>query len=458
MDIRGGLATTVAVLVAATWGTSLSQAAPSCVPVEPGHTRTLLDRVPVLVSARMTATQDGGVVIAFASYRGTREFPGSNFSVLALDQSGCVRWRASLPGPWPIARPVQADAGSIVVASATLGNGEPRGAGGLRVYTLSAATGRLLHRDVFPSLASSTGHAPTVLGDRHGDIAVVLATIEASGPPRGGTPVTIKLTRRARAPRWGRQVIARANIQPPAAVARSNGEMVVGYPRKDRFWVRTGTVAGRLGPPMDAGPVAGNFKPAAVALGPNGTIAAVWQSGTYHRPWRLRAAIRPAGAERFARFAQLGLGTSFIAESSPGVKVGADGQVTAAFFAPSGAPGGQRVMCANATPTGRFGAAHQVALGGPLNPLDQAPMLFGPANSGAVLTSMPNGDSLTHSLVTVGAGCHPRSSAPLDPGAGFPQQAVIDSRRRTWVLGQDLYGASTSARRRLLLTIGAPAR
>jgi hypothetical protein len=113
-------------------------------------------------------------------------------------------------------------------------------------------------------------------------------------------------------------------------------------------------------------------------------------------------------------------------------------------------------MCANATPAGRFGPARQIALGGPLNLLDQAPMIFGPAASAEVVTSMPNGDAITSSLVAVDPGCSPRAPRPLDPAAGIPEQAVIDAQGRTWVLGQDRAGASISGRRALLITVGAP--
>jgi hypothetical protein len=272
--------------------------------------------------------------------------------------------------------------------------------------------------------------------------------------------VTLKLTRHAHAARWSRQVIARSNTQPPAAMARPDGTMVVGYPRGGRFLVRTGTVAGRLGAPADAGPVSSNFQGAGIAVGQDGTIATLWQSATYSRPWRLRAAVRPPTARTFAPFAQLGFDSgrgSFFGRAAPAVRVGSTGGVTVAFTAPSATtPGDRRTMCANATPAGRFGPARQIALGGPLNLLDQAPMIFGPAASAKVVTSMPNGDAITSSLVTVDPGCSPRAPRPLDPAAGIPEQAVIDAQGRTWVLGQDRAGASISGRRALLITVGAP--
>jgi hypothetical protein len=130
--------------------------------------------------------------------------------------------------------------------------------------------------------------------------------------------------------------------------------------------------------------------------------------------------------------------------------------VTAGFVAPSATPGGQRVMCARATSAGRFGAARQVALGGPLNVLDQPPMLFGPLDSAAVVASVPNDTGYTTSLVGVDASCAPHGSQSLDPASGSPQQAAVDSRGRTWVLGQNLDGASVSGHRDLLLTIASP--
>jgi hypothetical protein len=443
MDIRGAAATTGVVLAATLWGASASQAAASCPPVPPGQTRTLLDRVPTLVAAHMTATGDGGAVIAFASYRGTREFPGRDFTVLALDSSGCMRWRASLPGPWPIARPALAGPGSIVVASAADKDPERRIAGGLRVYTLSASSGRILRRDVFPSLASSSGFAPTLVGDRRGDVAVVLTTVGRSGP------VPLKLTHPAGARRWSHQVIGRSNTQFLAAMARSDGAMVVGYPRGGRFWVRAGTVAGRLGAPTDAGPISRNFRAGDIALGADGTVAAVWEATTYSHPWRLRAAVRPAMATRFAPFAQLGFAASrrntFFGASSPTVRVGAGGRVTVGFNAPGQPPVALRVLCASTTPAGRFARARQIAAEASGDPFAPASIIFGPAGSAAVLTG---------SVVTVGAGCEPGSPEPLSPVAGTLRQALIDARGRVWVLGQD--GPSVSSRRPLQLTIGSP--
>lgn len=88
-----------------------------------GVPRTLFERVPIVMSAQMAATRDGGAVIAFSSYDGTPEFPDANFTVLALDSTGCARWRASLRGLF-LARPIQPDPRSIVVASGTI-SGEP---------------------------------------------------------------------------------------------------------------------------------------------------------------------------------------------------------------------------------------------------------------------------------------------------------------------------------------------
>jgi hypothetical protein len=312
---------------------SLAAAQP-CEPARPGVPRTLFERVPIVMSAQMAATSDGGAVIAFSSYDGTREFPDPNFTVLALDSSGCVRWRTSLRGQF-LARPIQPDPRSIVVASGTI-SGEP-----LRIYTLSARTGRVQQTDTFRSLNAI---GTTLLADRRGNLAVTLASA-------GEGPQTLKLTRRAGSTRWAHQVINDSNIQAPAAMARPSGEMVVGYPRRGRFLIRRGTVAGVLGRATDAGPVTGNFKPSAVALGRDGSIAAVWQSVTYRAPWRLRAAVRPAGATRFARFAQLGFGGagSFLGATPPAVRVGAGGRVVIGFAT------GEAFMCANATRAGRFG-------------------------------------------------------------------------------------------------------
>ena len=239
-------------------------------------------------------------MLAFSSYRGSAEFPASRFTVMALDASGCERWRVSLRGDDPLSAPVQPDAATIVIGSATV---VPRGgAGALTLHTLSATTGRVLRRDVFAALPLVTGIAPTLLASRRGDVAAVLAT----RAPGGSAGVTVRLSRRAGATRWERHEIARGSTSAPAAAVRPDGRMVVGYPRRGRFVVRAGPLTGRLGAAADAGPVSANFRTAAVALGADGTAAAVWESTTYSLPWRLRAAVRPAGRARFARYAELG--------------------------------------------------------------------------------------------------------------------------------------------------------
>jgi hypothetical protein len=80
-------------------------------------------------------------------------------------------------------------------------------------------------------------------------------------------------------------------------------------------------------------------------------------------------------------------------------------------------------------------------------------MLFGPADSSGSVTLTRDGNA----LVTAGTGCRAPSSLVLDPrDAGWPEQAVIDSQGRTWLLGQTRRDAA--ARRPLLLTITAPIR
>jgi hypothetical protein len=110
-------------------------------------------------------------------------------------------------------------------------------------------------------------------------------------------------------------------------------------------------------------------------------------------------------------------------------------------------------MCANATPAGHFGPSRQVAAGRSLDPLDMAPMIFGRADSAAIVTSTFNDDTLVNSLVTVGAGCEARSPELLDPAA-WPRRAMSDARGRIWLLGQSVGGVSHRAP--LLLTITAP--
>jgi hypothetical protein len=426
MTIRRALTSAALIAAVSAIGASPAAAQP-CEPARPGVPRTLFERVPIVMSAQMAATRDGGAVIAFSSYDGTPEFPDANFTVLALDSSGCARWRASLRGQF-LARPIQPDARSIVVASGTI-SGEP-----LRIYTLSARTGGVLRTDVFRSLNAI---GTTLLADRRGNLAVTLASA-------GESPQTLKLTRRAGSTRWARQVINDSNIQAPAANARPSGEMVVGYPRRGRFLIRTGTVAGALGRPADAGPVTGNFKPSAVALGRDGSIAAVWQSVTYNAPWRLRAAVRPPGARRFSRFAQLGFGGagSFLGATPPAVRVGAGGRVVIGFAT------GEAFMCANATRAGRFGRPRRIAAGGVADS-DLPAMMFEPAGSGTIVASTSGGTG----LLRVGAGCDPRGQEPLDPGAGMPQQAAIDARGRTWVLGQPRRVADVGVPEDLRLTI-----
>src|SRR3954447_10697255 len=86
MTIRRALTAAALTVAISAIGPSAAAAEP-CEPARPGVPRTLLERVPIVMSAQMAATRDGGAVIAFSSYDGTPEFPDANFTVLALDHS-----------------------------------------------------------------------------------------------------------------------------------------------------------------------------------------------------------------------------------------------------------------------------------------------------------------------------------------------------------------------------------
>lgn len=431
-------------------------AARQCTPARLGEARALLDRVPGVAEARMAPMRDGGVVTAFWSYRAARGFPAGRFTVIAVGAAGCLRWRASLPGPWPITQPLQVDARSIVVAAGTT---SASGVGPLRIFTLSAATGRVLRTDVFAAFPQITLIAPTIVGDRRGDVAVVFASEQPIGSRGRVRPVTVKLARRAQTRRWTREVIAHANLRPPAAAAGLDGTMVVAYPQHHRFWVRVGTVAGRLGRPVDAGPVLGNLQDSKVALATNGTMAAVWETASNDGPWHVRAAVRPAGNAAFAPFADLATATRRAAGALPALHLSDDGAATVGYFEAATSTRGELVQefgtrgvrCAQATPSGRFGGTRLVVAAGPSS--DDVPaMLFGPAGRSTVVALMPEDKA----VVTAASGCRVTGSVALDPSTnGWPEQAVIDTRGRTWVIGQTR--RDTGARRPLLLTIVAPA-
>jgi len=435
--IQTGVTMTAAILVAVTSGAILgeqahadgAERAPSCVPAQPGRPGVLLDRVPELLSAQMAAVGDGGVVIAFKPFRGSSEFPHARFTVLALDASGCVRWRRSLTGFWSLAGPVQAGPGSIVVAANT--PNDARGGDQLRVYTLSSATGRVLRRDAFSS-ATAKLDALRLVGDRRGNVAVVHPTSLRIG----GSPVTVKLARRAGSTRWRRQVIARGNTQAPAVAARADGRMVVGYPSGGRFRVRTGTVAGRLGAPVDAGPVQ-RFQGSAIALGQDGTVAAAW-----HSPLHLHIAVRPRAAMRFSRptrFAADDGGNLF--DGKPAADIAPDGRVTVGFDVVDAA-NTRHLRCTSAGPGGRFTDPRRVA-----DAAWPVGLIFGPGNVAATVTSTATADA----VVAVGAGCRARAVAAPAPAVAPPLQAAIDSRARVWLLRQQR--GSFGSRGPLLLTI-----
>lgn len=426
-------------------------AAPACPPPAPGGSRTLLDAVPRVVATRLAPLPGGGMVLAFSSYRGSREFPGTRVTVLALDARGCRRWRASLRGGWPIARPVAPRGGSVVLAtSATSG-----GTGSLALTTLSAATGRVLRRDLFASLPLTNGIAPTLLSDRRGDVMAVFATSERISRSRS-RPVMVLLSRRAGRSGWVRRVVARNNSSAPAAAARSDGAVVVAYPRRGRLRVRRGSMTGRLGRSADAGPVTSNFRSADLALGADGTVAAVWESTTYSAPWRLRAAVRAPKARRFARSVALGVlpgvpGT-LLTPAPARVRVGATGRVTVGYAVPDGTRGEQRAMCVTAGSSGRFGA--RVPIGGAWEGGGEiAAMLFGPGASAAAVptTATADGERLVSTVVGMDAACRIGDRTAIADAAGPAVESAIDERRRVWVLGQQR--GSVSARRPLVLTI-----
>jgi hypothetical protein len=440
-----------AVVAGALCGASFAEAsaaAPACAQVAPGTARTLLERVPTMISSPMTPTADGGAVIAFASYRGSEEFSHARFTVLGLDPAGCTRWRVSLPGEWPLTRPLQAGAGTIVAGASTRR--------GLGIYTLSAATGRVLHDDVFASLSPASGNAPTLVADARGNVAALLATRRSAGADGRSEAVTVKLTRPAHATRWTRTVVARSNTSDPAAAALPDGRMVVGYPRRGRFWVRLGTVAGNLGAPRDAGPITANFRGADVALGKDGTVAAVWESTTYSRPWRLRAAVLPATARRFAPSVLLGAspgrsGTLFT-PAPAAAHVGDGGLVTIGFAVPGGRDG-DPLMCATATRAGRFAAPQRLAATESAFGAELPAMSFGRSGTAAsvLTTATANGEQVFNTLLALDARCHVRGAARIDESAGPVTAAMVDVRGRSWLLGQKQ--PTVDSRRPLLLTI-----
>ena len=198
--------------------------------------------------------------------------------------------------------------------------------------------------------------------------------------------------------------------RPPPRYDRTAGWSSA-IPRRGRFLVRSGPLTGRLGAPADAGPVSANFRAAAVALGADGTAAAVWESTTYSLPWRLRAAVRPAGRARFARYAELGAAEArpgtLLAGAAPVARVGSRGAVTVGFSEPDA----DRSMCATATPAGRFAAPRQVAsaISGILS--DVPTIVFGPAAAAAAVSSAltPDESTILSTLV---------SRRPRLPGRG----------------------------------------
>ncbi|MEA2186555.1 MAG: hypothetical protein QOK16_1566 [Solirubrobacteraceae bacterium] len=449
MRRRRHVVITGAGLVVALCAASGAEAASAaCTPVAAGTPRTLLERVPALISSPMTPTADGGAVIAFASYRGSREFSHARFTVLGLDPAGCTRWRVSLPGEWPLTRPLQADAKTIVAGASTRR--------GLGIYTLSASTGRVLHKDVLASLSPTSGNAPTMVADARGNVAALLATRQSAGTGGRSEAVTVKLTRPAHATRWTQTVIARSNTSDPAAAALPDGRMVVGYPRRGRFWVRLGTVAGSLGAPRDAGPITANFRGADVSLGKDGTVAAVWESTTYSRPWRLRAAVLPARARRFAPSVLIGAfpgrSGTLLNPATAAVHVGAAGQVTIGFAVAS-LQDADPLMCVTGTRAGRFSAPVQVAATAPGFGAELPAMVFGRTGTAtSVLAAVPPDDSqILYALLTLDSGCRVHGSASIAAASGPVAATMIDARGRTWILGQE--HPSVDSRRPLLLTI-----
>jgi hypothetical protein len=342
---------------------------------------------------------------------------------------------------------------------ASTGNG--RYGASLRIYTLSASTGRVLARDVFTQPGIS-GAAPTLLSDRGGDVAAITLAPDAPGSDHCCRPIAVKLTRHAGSRHWRRQVILAPSTQDmPTAVARSDGRVVIGYPRRGHYWVRTGTVAGRVGAPIDAGRLGGNFRGGVLALGANGTIAAAWQSGTYSRPWRLRAALRRPEDRRFARAVQLGFaaadnGTLF--EGTVAARIDADNGATITFNAPNRTTAGQeRVMCAQSTSPGRFAQATVFDVRGLADPTGNAPIvLLGSRVSAAITIAVPDPDERGRTLVAIGSGCRAHSSNLLAPSAGQPVQATTDARDRVWLLTQPQPTVDSDGP--LILTITKPGR
>ncbi len=402
----------------------------SCAAATPYRPKVVADRVPAIVQAHMAPTPDGGLIVAFASYDGTRRYPASRHTVLGIDASACVRWRASVRGGWPIATPAVAGRATVVVVSVAKERDRAR----LELHTLSLATGRVLRRERLPLPPGTSGTQPAVVHDRRGNVAGVGSVDDTTGR----SDRTIKVTRAARTPRWTRQLVARPGVEPPAVASLPDGRLAIAYARRGQLFVRTGTVAGRPGAPVAAGRLGGNFRSAAIAIGDDGTIAVAWQSGTYSRPWRLHVAVRPAGARRFARPAQLGYaaaenGTLFEG-SSPALRID-DGKVTIGFDAPEPDTGGRpRVMCAVSAAGGRLSRPRPFT---DLRPVDgTSKIVLGRTAMAAMMLAVPDPDGDGRTLVATGSGCWATSSHLLAPEAGHPLAALAGVRDRIWMLSQ----------------------
>jgi hypothetical protein len=234
-------------------------------------------------------------------------------------------------------------------------------------------------------------------------------------------------------------VIAEPGAGVPALASLADGRIVVGYARRGRYWVRTGTVAGELSAPVEVGSLGGNFRSGSVALAQDGAIAAAWQSGTYSSPWRLRAAVRPAGAIRFARARQLGFAAAdrgTLYEGPAAALRVAGGRATVAFFAPAATTSSpRRAMCALAGAAGRFGPPRQFSTHRPIDDMGAA-VVLGREVSAAMMLALPDPHAPGRTRLDVGSGCHASSTRILSAAAAHPVKAIVDENDRLWVLSQ----------------------
>jgi hypothetical protein len=390
-----------------------------------------------LASLGVSGAGPPGLTRILAAKPGTTTFTETGRTVLVAGPATYGRRGVAFLGIPQLARGESIDDAGVTRLGATLGS-------------LPGSPGRFQR---LARVALYTRDLPArIAADPRGNVAAAWIEPRGGRPPaigrRGGWLVRVALRRPGHA--FGRpQTVAVASAyttMPPLDLAYgANGDLVVAFQRSRakllshktlELAVRVKRRGRRFGPIQTLGPLQGSSSIATV-VAPTGRAVVAW--GTQdagegvEEPWAVRAAVLRPGARAFSKRQLLDPGAVAWPLGPVRAAIGSDGTAAVAWSGTSRstAPVTYPVHVATARPTGRFGAAAQLAPNGEMLDVVTAgdgttTVLWGPSTEpegvldGIFASRRPPGgsDFAAPEAVTRGTTFH--AAIALDPRTGRP--------------------------------------